>query len=173
MARAQGTENPSVIELEARPVEDESTRLRVLSLAGLEYLGRVVEWATKILGAEEADDPLSQYTPRQTNDAARIGTLAAVELANKRFPKLTQTRQENVNLNDLARALIEDGKVDPDVAKKRLERLRQNVIPNQENERRRLLARAHRAERVTREGEQWSRDSKAESANSERRSGSA
>ena len=149
MAGTEGVEEVAVVAVSPDRPEPAGgpNRLKTLADEGLEYLGRVVKWAAGVLAAGDGkeSDPLAEYTPKQKIDAARTGTVAAIELANKKYPKLTQNRNETVDMTAMAKALLEGG-FSPEEAERRLAEMRAGTLPDAQRTRRKVLAGAREAE---------------------------
>jgi len=137
-------------------IEVGGDRLKTLADAGLEYLGLVVRWAERELERSmrpaEDVDPLDASTPKQTVDAARTGVVAAVELAARKYPKLTQNRNESVDYTEVARRLLERGDITPEDAEKRLVELGRKMLPNGARVRSKVLAGAVKAQEGVKDG---------------------
>ncbi len=150
MAGVDGAEAEVVVpeRVEAEPGVGPQ-RLKTLAGGGLEYLGLIVEWATGVLKPPPRDgevDPLAEFTPKQKIDAARTGVVAAIELAGKQYPKLSQSRTENLDIVEMAKALMAGGGVTPEAAEKRLAEIKRDLLPGGRQVRAEVLAGAKAAE---------------------------
>ena len=72
-----GTEGPPIVEVE--PDSYGGDRLKTLADGGLSFLWDVVVWAGGVLKVKSDADPLDCPTLKEQSNAARIGTVAAVE----------------------------------------------------------------------------------------------